>query len=156
MRSLRMKIDDITRVDSILNLADHLQLSDRIVVQYAPDVKTLCDTLRAASPVHAQLSVSVGSEPMHFWDIAELAPRLRYLDLTVSVSGHSGSYFNEDYASWVVRPSPHRLNAYHAHMHSHFDRTTFLILCVRSHSSTCGCASPPRHTVLSCMAPMAT
>ncbi|KAI0730941.1 hypothetical protein C8Q76DRAFT_343209 [Earliella scabrosa] len=114
MRSLRAVMEGITSIDSVLNLADHLQLSDEICDTWAPHINELCDTLRVISPVYLQLSVSVMPKPMRFWEkAAGFAPRLRYLDLTVRIDDR-GSEFLEECASsnWVhdipdaLRPLP--------------------------------------------------
>ena len=79
--------------------------------EHSPDVARLLNVLRRVSPVRAQLWVEVGALPMTFWSrVPVIAPRLRYLELKISLGA-----LKEEYASWLVsRPFPrvieHRMN----------------------------------------------
>ncbi|KAI0749242.1 hypothetical protein C8Q80DRAFT_1119579 [Daedaleopsis nitida] len=57
----------------------------------------LLSLLTKLPPVWAQLWVEVGSAPMRLWkDVPERAPRLRYLDLKISIPA-----LKEEYANWL-------------------------------------------------------
>ncbi|KAI0706997.1 hypothetical protein C8Q76DRAFT_786717 [Earliella scabrosa] len=78
-------------VARIPGTVDHLQITDAIFLDLPEDeneynVEDLLRLLERMSPVYAQLSVIVRSQPMNFWGrVAACAPRLRYLELQVSM-----------------------------------------------------------------------
>ena len=86
------------------SVADHLQVAPMIRAptredESSSDVQSLLWTLGGTSPMYVQLSVAVKREPMNFWGrVAECAPRLRYLELKVSILD-----LDEQFAGWVVR-----------------------------------------------------
>ncbi|TBU44330.1 hypothetical protein BD309DRAFT_43941 [Dichomitus squalens] len=80
------------RARDVINQAFHL----RVDCTFAEDIdyswtwpvelEPVLMILRKVSPVRAQLSVEVGVQPMRFWaGISEIAPRLRYLELKVTL-----------------------------------------------------------------------
>ncbi|KAI0707031.1 hypothetical protein C8Q76DRAFT_800399 [Earliella scabrosa] len=106
-------LDTVRCASQRLNTARHIQIGRDISVA-DPDgtdsrnIATLVDVLQKVSPVHAQLSVEVGTPPMRFWARVEaVAPRLRYLELKVSLED-----LKQEYASWLdnlpdsLRPLP--------------------------------------------------
>ena len=89
--------------------ADHLQITTQILLPMTledntqSEVRNLLWFMGRTSPLYAQISVTVNPKPMSFWDrVAESAPRLRYLELEVSLRD-----LDEECASWVVRPLPY-------------------------------------------------
>ncbi|KAI1786445.1 hypothetical protein LXA43DRAFT_1033768 [Ganoderma leucocontextum] len=83
---------------TLLDTAFHLEVSCKVpsesMVQPdgpdAPDMVLLLDTLKKVSPVRAQLWVApvVGGDPVYFWKrVDEAAPRLRFLELKISLTG---------------------------------------------------------------------
>lgn len=116
-------LDTVRCASQRLNTARHIQIGRDISVA-DPDgtdsrnIATLVDVLQKVSPVHAQLSVEVGTPPMRFWARVEaVAPRLRYLELKVSLED-----LKQEYASWLVCLSTHRASHYQAHTKP-YDRT---------------------------------
>ncbi|KAI0706994.1 hypothetical protein C8Q76DRAFT_747578 [Earliella scabrosa] len=96
--------------------ADHLQITTQILLPMTltreddarSEVRHLLWFVERTSPLYAQISVIVSPAPMGFWDrVAESAPRLRYLELEVSLRD-----LDEECASWVdnvpeaLRPLP--------------------------------------------------
>nr|VWP01837.1 Uncharacterized protein [Ganoderma boninense] len=79
-------------VEAVLGSAFHLHIVPQLRCtnwagsQYAPDVDQLLDIVKKVSPVRMQVSMEIGGEPMRFWErVAELAPRLRFLELKVTL-----------------------------------------------------------------------
>ncbi|KAI0749203.1 hypothetical protein C8Q80DRAFT_1119555 [Daedaleopsis nitida] len=84
-----------------LGTADHLQLQNELSVvdvdNNSEDQSALLCILQCASPLWLQLRVEVGAQPMRFWaDVVPLAPRLRYLELRVTIRT-----LKEEYADWL-------------------------------------------------------
>ncbi|KAI0706995.1 hypothetical protein C8Q76DRAFT_860238 [Earliella scabrosa] len=107
LRSLRVTMDLIhiaICTDRVLGLSitNHLQIADTLSVadpegEDEYNIRRLLCILGKTSPVYAQLSVAVGPEPMNFWDrVAAWAPRLRYLELKVSIED-----LDQKRAGWV-------------------------------------------------------
>ncbi|KAI0752694.1 hypothetical protein C8Q80DRAFT_470107 [Daedaleopsis nitida] len=111
IRSLRssapVSLHNVSGVHHVieLNTAEHFRIPSRISVLDPAGkdkivVSSLVCLLRKVSPRWLQLSVAVGSTPMTFWnDVPAVAPRLRYLDLKVSMP-----QLRKMYADWLVRP----------------------------------------------------
>ncbi|KAI0749219.1 hypothetical protein C8Q80DRAFT_1160695 [Daedaleopsis nitida] len=88
-----------------LGTADHLQLQNELSVvdveNYSEDQSALLCILQCASPLWLQLRVEVGAQPMRFWaDVVPLAPRLRYLELSVTIRS-----LKEEYVDWLENVS---------------------------------------------------
>ena len=109
-RSFRM--DSFIEVARIPGTADHLQITDAIFLDLPEDeneynVEDLLRLLERTSPVYAQLSVIVRSQPMNFWGrVAACAPRLRYLELQVSMDHLITEY--QCLSSHAVTQNAHR------------------------------------------------
>ena len=89
-----------------LNPVDHFCIPHAVDVADPDDadraeIQQLLCLLKKTSPVYARLSLAVGCKPVAFWgQVAERAPRLRFLELEISIRE-----LREDYMDWVVRPS---------------------------------------------------
>ncbi|KAI0749254.1 hypothetical protein C8Q80DRAFT_612879 [Daedaleopsis nitida] len=97
------------------------------------EVIALLSVLQVLSPVWAELSLVIGDAPMRFWrEVPERAPRLRILDLTISISQLNQVYAdNLDnipdaikslplvYLGLRVYDLPHRSHVYDFNVHEY-------------------------------------
>ncbi|RPD58033.1 hypothetical protein L227DRAFT_655044 [Lentinus tigrinus ALCF2SS1-6] len=81
-------------LDALSPPADYLKITARTPLSRAPE---LISVFRKLSPVGADLFLTVGEDPASFWrEVADAAPRLRYLRLSLTVKNSSDSW-----TSWM-------------------------------------------------------
>ena len=83
--------------DAFSSTADHLKITARTAPTRAGELLSI---LRVLSPLGADLYLTIGDDPAVFWrEVADAAPRLRYLRLSLTVKSSAGSW-----TPWMVRP----------------------------------------------------